>query len=89
MAKRVIDSKPEAVVLQQPKRRWAKIKKNWDLYLLVLPVVIYFLIFKYYPMYGVQIAFKDFVANQGILGSEWVGFEHFIRFFLIAFTFGG
>ncbi|WP_243739963.1 ABC transporter permease [Aureibacillus halotolerans] len=56
-------------------------KKNWDLYLLVLPVVIYFLVFKYFPMYGVQIAFKDFIATQGILGSEWVGFEHFIRFF--------
>lgn len=64
-----------------PKRRWNGIKRNWDLYLLVLPVVVYFLIFKYYPMYGVQIAFKDFIASEGIWGSPWVGWEHFIRFF--------
>ncbi|MGN7284487.1 ABC transporter permease [Shouchella rhizosphaerae] len=63
------------------KRRWNGIKRNWDLYLLVLPVVVYFLIFKYYPMYGVQIAFKDFIAAEGIWGSPWVGWEHFIRFF--------
>ncbi len=63
------------------KRRWNSIKRNWDLYLLVFPVVLYFLIFKYYPMYGVQIAFKDFIAVEGIWGSSWVGFDHFIRFF--------
>lgn len=57
------------------------IKKNWDLYLLILPVIIYFVVFKYYPMYGAQIAFKDFIAVEGITGSPWVGFEHFERFF--------
>jgi len=55
--------------------------KNWELYLLFLPVMAYFIIFHYIPMYGVQIAFKDFIANKGILGSPWVGFEHFERFF--------
>ncbi|MFS0868699.1 ABC transporter permease [Paenibacillus xylanilyticus] len=39
------------------------------------------MIFHYIPMYGVQIAFKDFIANKGIVGSPWVGFEHFERFF--------
>lgn len=65
------------------KRRynWRRIKINWQLYVLLTPAIIYFLIFKYYPMYGVQIAFKDFRAIDGILGSKWVGFEHFIRFF--------
>jgi len=57
------------------------IRKNWDLYLLILPVVIYFLLIKYLPMLGIQIAFKDFSASKGIWGSEWVGFKHFIRFF--------
>ncbi|MFS0723995.1 ABC transporter permease [Paenibacillus sp. 1P07SE] len=57
------------------------VRKNWDLYLLILPVVVYFLLIKYLPMYGIQIAFKDFSAAKGIWGSDWVGFKHFIRFF--------
>ncbi|KRE45801.1 sugar ABC transporter permease [Paenibacillus sp. Soil724D2] len=48
--------------------------------LLALPV-IYVLVFKYYPMYGAQIAFKDYIASKGVAGSEWVGLKHFIRFF--------
>lgn len=51
------------------------------MYLLALPVVAYFLIIKYLPMYGIQIAFKDFSVAKGIWESEWVGFKHFIRFF--------
>lgn len=58
-----------------------KIGKNWQLYLFLLPTLAYFFIFKYVPMYGLQIAFKDFIAVQGIWGSKWVGFEHFQRFF--------
>lgn len=57
------------------------IARNWELYLFVLPAVIYFLVFHFYPMYGVQIAFKEYVATKGIWGSPWVGFEHFRRFF--------
>ncbi|MFD0958499.1 ABC transporter permease [Paenibacillus chungangensis] len=56
-------------------------RKNWDLYLLILPVIIYFLLIKYLPMYGIQIAFKDFSPVKGVWGSDWVGFKHFIRFF--------
>lgn len=63
------------------KKRIIGIKRNWQLYLLLAPTIIYFLVFHYYPMYGVQIAFKDFVAIKGITGSDWVGFKHFIRFF--------
>lgn len=58
-----------------------QIKHNWDLYLLLVPVLAYFIIFKYVPMYGVQIAFKDFIATKGIMGSDWVGLKHFKRFF--------
>lgn len=58
--------------------------KHWDAYILVLPIVIYFIVFKYKPMYGVIIAFKNFSPGAGILGSEWAdnfGFEHFLDFF--------
>lgn len=57
------------------------IRKNWDLYLLILPVIVYFFIFDYIPMYGVQIAFKNFIAAKGIWASDWIGFDHFKRFF--------
>jgi len=61
---------------------WKKaFKKNWELYLLLTPVILYFLIFHYFPLYGLQIAFKDFIATKGITGSPWVGFKHFERFF--------
>lgn len=56
-------------------------RRNWDLYLLILPVVIYFIIFHYGPMYGVQISFKDYLPSKGIWGSPWVGLKHFRRFF--------
>lgn len=59
------------------------IKKNYELYLLSIPTLVYFLLFHYGPMYGVQIAFKDFVPPKGILGSSWVGLEHFLRFFKV------
>lgn len=57
------------------------LKRHWQLYLLISPVLIYFLVFHYLPMYGVQIAFKDFIGTRGIWGSPWVGWKHFERFF--------
>lgn len=63
------------------KRAFKLIKKNWDLYLLIAPVTVYFIIFKYLPMYGVQIAFKNFIPKRGIWDSPWVGLKHFLRFF--------
>lgn len=56
-------------------------RKNWILYVMILPVVIYYIVFAYVPMYGVQLAFKDYNIKQGIMGSPWVGLEHFRRFF--------
>ena len=66
--------------------RWKRgfrreMNRYWDLYLLLVPVVLYFIIFKFWPMYGVQIAFKDFSPSKGIFDSPWVGFKHFLRFF--------
>lgn len=64
---------------------WTRFRKdmrrNWGLYLLVLPIMMYFFIFCYGPMYGAIIAFKDFTPIKGILGSDWVGFKHFADFF--------
>jgi putative aldouronate transport system permease protein len=57
------------------------LRKNWDLYLLIAPVMMYILLFHYVPMYGLQIAFKNFTAVKGIWGSPWVGLDHFERFF--------
>ncbi|MCM3128416.1 MULTISPECIES: ABC transporter permease subunit [unclassified Paenibacillus] len=54
---------------------------NKYLYLMMLPVVAYYLIFHYTPMYGAVIAFKDYTPIKGILGSDWVGMKHFIDFF--------
>ena len=62
--------------------RWKKmLKRDWHLILLCVPALIFIFIFDYGPMYGIQIAFKDYNSRKGIWGSEWVGFEHFIRFF--------
>ncbi len=56
-------------------------KNNWQLYVLILPAIIYFVVFNYMPLYGIQIAFKDFKAVFGIAGSKWVGLKHFENFF--------
>lgn len=59
----------------------AWVKESKALYLLMLPSVIIFLLFTYYPMYGVIIAFKNFTPADGIFGSEWVGLQNFIQYF--------
>jgi len=57
------------------------LKRHWPIYLMALPVIAYYTIFHYGPMYGLQIAFKDFSPAKGIWGSAWVGFRHFESFF--------
>ncbi|CUX65106.1 MULTISPECIES: ABC transporter permease [Clostridia] len=56
-------------------------KRNRSLYLLVLPVLIFYIMFHYKPMYGAIIAFKDYTPRLGVNGSPWVGLENFNRFF--------
>ena len=56
------------------------LKKNHWIYFMALPVLAYYLIFHYWPMYGAIIAFKQFSPGRGIWGSPWVGFDHFERF---------
>jgi putative aldouronate transport system permease protein len=52
----------------------------WQLYVLLAPALVYFIVLNYVPMYGAVIAFKDFTPGQGILGSPWVGLRHFVTF---------
>ena len=56
-------------------------KRNGILYLIVLPVIIYYFIFHYMPLYGLLMAFQDFSPRRGITGSDWAGLTHFINFF--------
>ncbi|MGN7454258.1 ABC transporter permease [Paenibacillus pasadenensis] len=65
----------------QKRRGWRRILRNWELYAFIAPAFFYFLIFAYGPMYGIQIAFKNYVPTLGFAGSPWVGFDHFTRFF--------
>lgn len=58
-----------------------RMKKCWQLYLIILLPVIYLILFKYVPMYGIVIAFKNYIATKGIMGSPWVGLKHFDYFF--------
>ena len=54
-----------------------KYRNPWQLYLMILPGMVLIFIFSYIPMAGISIAFKDFIASRGIMGSKWVGLEHF------------
>jgi putative aldouronate transport system permease protein len=62
-------------------RLWKNMKKHKGLYVMILPVVIYYLVFCYYPMYGAQIAFRDYTPKLGVFNSPWAGFKHFKSFF--------
>ena len=57
------------------------IRRHWELYLIILLPLLYVAIFQYGPMYGLQIAFKDFIIRDGIVGSPWVGTRYFREFF--------
>ena len=63
---------------------WARAKrliaKHWQFYLFITPAVLYIIVFKYIPMAGAQIAFRDYSPRQGIWGSEWIGLTEFARF---------
>ena len=82
MSKKALTVLPKAKKQDNILKRLGKdIKKNWILYLLVLPGLAYYFIFKYIPMYGILLAFKKYKVKLGITGSPWVGFDNFSRFF--------
>ena len=59
---------------------WQRVRNGWQLYVMLLLPVLYIVVFHYWPMYGVQIAFKNYNVLGGITGSPWVGLAHFERF---------
>lgn len=63
------------------RKLYRKAFRMWQVYLLIIPALIYILIFNYAPMYGVVMAFQNFKPAKGIMGSKWVGLKHFERFF--------
>lgn len=83
--------RPVAAPLPQRKKslslRLKRISRAWQLYVLLAPAVVYILVFKYWPMYGVQIAFKNYNPADGFTDSPWVGLTHFIRF-MNSYQFG-
>ncbi|GGD59493.1 ABC transporter permease [Paenibacillus nasutitermitis] len=62
-------------------RLWSDIWREWDLYILLVPGILFILLFKYTPMYGIVIAFKDFNIFTGFADSPWVGGKHFEKLF--------
>ena len=70
-----------AVATTPGKRLGKRIASHWEFYLLLLPAIVITIIFKYIPIYGVQIAFRDYNPVQGFFGSPWAGWEWFERFF--------
>ncbi len=76
-----MQGKPKPKTVRKKRDIRSVMKNNWQLYVLALPAVIYFFVFNYLPLYGIQIAFKDYKAVSGIGGSAWVGLKHFNAFF--------
>ncbi|MEL6310902.1 MAG: ABC transporter permease subunit [Pseudomonadota bacterium] len=68
-----------------PDSTWVKtldhFKREWQIYAMLLPTIIWFIVFLYKPMYGLQIAFKDYSIFRGVAASPWVGWEHFETLF--------
>lgn len=75
----VLSAKQERIIRR--KQIWTGIKTNKILYLMILPGILYFVIFKYLPMAGLVIAFQDYQPYLGVLESPWVGMKHFVRLF--------
>ncbi len=71
-------SSSQKTALQEWKRDF---KRNYNLYLMALPALLLFIVFCYFPMYGIIIAFKNYDMAKGISGGDWVGFKYFIQFF--------
>ncbi len=80
---KALSNRPSNIVSQPNKRAllWKSIMKFRWTYLMMLPPLLYFIIFQYIPLWNAQIAFKDFKPLLGVWGSPWTGFDHFITFF--------
>lgn len=76
---KVVMTESRRLTLKQ--RLWKDMKRNHVFYIMLIPLIAYYLVFHYYPMYGAQIAFKNFTIGKGIVDSPWVGLKHFETFF--------
>lgn len=79
-----VNNLPKALQFRYKKEESNNLKLIWKykyLYLILFPPLLYFLVFKYLPMYGAIIAFKDYRMADGINGSQWIGLKHFVRLF--------
>jgi putative aldouronate transport system permease protein len=85
MKNTVVNSNAHLSIMSKKTSRWQilwkQIVKHRYFYLLMLPGIMYFIIFRYAPMWGLAIAFKDYSPFKGLMGSPWVGFKHFIDLF--------
>ncbi len=75
-----VESAP-SVRTRMRSERMQRLKRNKLLYLMIIPGLLFFIVFKYIPMYGLIISFQDYKPHLGITGSEWVGWMHFDRLF--------
>ncbi|MBL7006386.1 MAG: sugar ABC transporter permease [Spirochaetia bacterium] len=73
--------KPEKRLIPATSTLWREIKRHRAIYLLLLIPMVYFIVFKYIPIWNGQIAFKKFMPRQGVVGSPWIGFANFSEFF--------
>ena len=60
---------------------WSSVRRDWRLYVLLFIPMLYFIVFKYIPMLGIAVAFKDYNIFQGVIKSPWIGFRNFERLF--------
>lgn len=82
MGKDILEQNKKSISKKNRKKKIiSNIFKSKELYLMILPVIIFYIIFAYIPMYGIIIAWKDYLPRKGILGSEWVGWKWFMMFF--------
>ena len=63
------------------RKRRVLLKKEWQLWVMILPALAYILIFCYGPMYGIQLAFRKYDFSKGLTGGDWVGLKYFIQYF--------
>ena len=70
-----------SLVEERAFRLWLRVRRNWQLYVLLFLPVLWLIVFRYAPMYGAQVAFRQYSPAFGIEGSPWVGLANFIRFF--------
>ena len=81
MAKQITQASAKKAKKSQPVSLLKRKDSHWQLWLMMVPAIVYMLLFVYKPMGGVLIAFQDFSLKKGIWGSEWVGFDNFTRLF--------